>query len=184
MRVQLVARWEIQYRKDSVRTCWGITKQFQFCKRPTEDNFYCDEHRIQLKYFFTIAITSILFSYVAGLLPIPWKKDVTSEKLIRPMVVFDPNHKIISDSGAMEHIEKIDVLGNMVDLSVGSVKRPKEIIIYPKRYLSIQPLLTSLDEAYEITAERGELYAWRFMLRETGYVMNESKIYRFSLDIS
>ena len=102
---------------------------------------------------------------------------------LRPYVIFDQNESILIDGGAMEHIESIKVNGETKVLSVGLVKLPKEIIISPKKFLAVNPSLQSFDQSYEISTKRGHKYDVIFELRGTGWIMNESTSYRFSLDI-
>jgi hypothetical protein len=59
-----------------------------------------------------------------------------AEKL-RPAVIFDQNETILSNMGALAHIENITVKGVVAKLSVGEVKRPTEIIISSKEFLPI-----------------------------------------------
>ena len=55
-----------------------------------------------------------------------------------PFVVFDENNSIIIDNGAMNHIEKIKIKKeDRLEVS--------EIIISPKKYLAVAPILENLD---------------------------------------
>jgi hypothetical protein len=59
-----------------------------------------------------------------------------------PFVIFDENNSIIVDTGAMNIIDKISInKANHKDIS--------EIIITPKKYLAIAPILESLDPKIE-----------------------------------
>jgi hypothetical protein len=55
-----------------------------------------------------------------------------------PFVIFDENNSIVVDNGAMNIIEKISI--NRKDR-----RSISEIIITPKKYLAIAPILESLD---------------------------------------
>jgi hypothetical protein len=59
-----------------VRTCLGLTKEFRRCRSATGGKFYCVRHRRRPVYYVVIAATTILLSYVSGLLPkpnLPWQ---------------------------------------------------------------------------------------------------------------
>ena len=53
--------------------CWGITKELRFCRREAGEKLFCRRHKAQPKYFLAVALTAILFSYIAGLIPVPLK---------------------------------------------------------------------------------------------------------------
>ncbi|MHB8770206.1 MAG: hypothetical protein ACYC7J_04340 [Syntrophales bacterium] len=55
-----------------------------------------------------------------------------------PFVVFDENNSIIVDSGAMDYIEKIEIKKE-------DRQEVSEIIISPKKYLAVPPILENLD---------------------------------------
>jgi hypothetical protein len=86
-------------------------------------------------------------------------------------VIFDQNETVLTDGGAMQYIDEIKVSGEIVTLSFGEVKRPKEIVISPKKFLTPEPSLQSFDESYEINAKRGRKFDVIYELRETGYVI-------------
>jgi hypothetical protein len=103
---------------------------------------------------------------------------------LRPYVIFDQNESVIIDAGAMEYIDSIKVNGVITDLSDGrKVKRPKEIIISPKKFLALEPSLQSYDEHYEIRQKRGQKFDIIYELVEGGVFMQESSQYRFRLEI-
>lgn len=60
------------------------------------------------------------------------------DKVRLPFVIFDENNSIIVDSGAMDHIEKILIKKE-------DRQEVSEIIISPKKYLSIAPIIENLD---------------------------------------
>lgn len=51
--------------------CWGITKKLHFCDNNAGNKRLCLVHEAQPKYFLAVAFTGILFSYLAGLIPVP-----------------------------------------------------------------------------------------------------------------
>jgi len=59
-----------------------------------------------------------------------------------PFVIFDENNSVVVDNGAMNIIEKISI--NRKDR-----RNISEIIITPKKYLAIAPILESLDSKIE-----------------------------------
>jgi len=77
---------------------------------------------------------------------------------IRPMVVFDQNDSILVDTGGMQYIETISVILDE------RKKAPKEIIVTPKLYLAISPILESFDDDFVITSERGKKFQWIYKL--------------------
>jgi hypothetical protein len=77
---------------------------------------------------------------------------------IRPMVVFDQNESILVDTGGMQYIENIHV---MLDKKK---ETPQEIIVTPKIYLAIAPILESFDADFVITSERGRQFQWIYKL--------------------
>ena len=55
-----------------------------------------------------------------------------------PFVIFDEDESIIIDTGAMNYIEKIEV-------KKGQRQQVSEIIVSPKKYMPVAPILESLD---------------------------------------
>lgn len=79
---------------------------------------------------------------------------------VRPAVIFDSRGSIIADLGCADAITDIKVL-----CADGNTNHPTHITITPKRFLSQQPLLTSIDDnEYEITVNRGHLRDWEYSL--------------------
>lgn len=58
---------------DRTRRCWGVTKDIRLCRRSTAHGLFCTQHRRQPLYFAIVALTAIIFSYVAGLIPNPFR---------------------------------------------------------------------------------------------------------------
>ena len=55
-----------------------------------------------------------------------------------PFVIFDEDEAIIIDTGAMNHIKQIEVIK-------GPRQQVSEIIVSPKKYMPVSPILESLD---------------------------------------
>lgn len=55
-----------------------------------------------------------------------------------PFVIFDEDESIIIDTGAMNYIEKIEV-------KKGQRQQVSEIIVSPKKYMPVAPILKSID---------------------------------------
>ena len=98
---------------------------------------------------------------------------------IRPSVVFDENESIIADIGAMTYLESIAV--TKVD------KETLKIVVEPKEYIGIEPILEALDEAYVIKAERGSGCDWIFQLKSAQVAVfggpKERRPERFRLEL-
>lgn len=76
---------------------------------------------------------------------------------VRPYVIFDDSNSILVDGGAMALLEEIKVTGR----KPGSVEPTDvSIVITPKKYLGIAPLLELLDGEAYIEATRGEGFEW------------------------
>lgn len=78
---------------------------------------------------------------------------------IRPSVVFDSGGSIKIDLGAMQFIEKIEVVPS------DAPRFPKKIIVSPKDYFAHAPFLTVLDLTFfNIEVERGQKFDWIYNL--------------------
>jgi len=64
---------EEEEKGNSGRTCIGITKELKFCRKSKSGRFFCHKHRRQPIHFSVAAFLAILFSYIAALIPVPWK---------------------------------------------------------------------------------------------------------------
>ncbi|MCH8011277.1 MAG: hypothetical protein IIA61_04910 [Candidatus Marinimicrobia bacterium] len=96
---------------------------------------------------------------------------------IRPSVVFDSRQSIEIDLGAMQFIEKIEVIPSK------DPRFPKKIVVSPKEYLAHAPFLTTLDETeFAIMVERGQKFDWVYHLAISEYLGNIKKT-RFRLEI-
>lgn len=82
---------------------------------------------------------------------------------MRPSVIFDLNGSILSDMGAMQYIEDIKV----------DVKKPQryDIIISPKEFLSVAPILECLDEQPKMIIKRGKKFDWIYELYEPMHIV-------------
>jgi Flp pilus assembly protein TadD len=65
-----------------MKNCIGITKDLRFCRRPKSTQFYCHLHKRQPFYFLVTAIVAIALSYVAGLIPVPWKTERPKPQIV------------------------------------------------------------------------------------------------------
>ena len=101
---------------------------------------------------------------------------------IRPMVVFDQNESILIDTGGMQYIESIHVALDQKG------KIPQQIIITPKTYLAVPPILESFDDDFVITSERGKGFQWIYKLGAINRIRFEdsainSGVNRFRIEI-
>lgn len=111
-------------------------------------------------------------------------RKVASEMRI-PSLIFNENEQVVYDMGACEfiNIDKIQVKKNQkADI--------EEIIISPKSFLKVAPILTSIDsEIYFGTPERVKPYDWKYTTVEGPQFIaiegfqREKIISRFRLEI-
>jgi hypothetical protein len=100
---------------------------------------------------------------------------------VRPSVVFDEKESIVADIGAMTFLKKIVVTKGEKDTL--------KIIVTPKEYIGIEPVLEALDSAYAIKAERGSGFDWIFQLNSMNLVTmggpnpQETRPQRFRLEL-
>lgn len=105
-----------------------------------------------------------------------------SEKVKRPIVIFDQNGSILVNNGAMKFIDDIKVLSNDQN------KQPEKIIVSPNIHLNTSPVLESLDDDFVIVSNRGNKFDWIYELGSINHLVLESsskpkKIKRFRLEI-
>jgi hypothetical protein len=80
-----------------------------------------------------------------------------------PMLVFDENERTLVDTGALEYIEKISVKKEE--------KSIKEILISPKNFLTVAPLITSLSTGTDLyEPERTNIKDWLYKAEESSYI--------------
>ncbi len=86
-----------------------------------------------------------------------------SSKSIRPFLIFDENEIPIYDHGAYSnYIKDIKV---EFKIRNDSIKVIETIIVYPKQYLQIAPLLEPLGaDRYDITAIKRHKFSWIYTL--------------------
>ena len=100
---------------------------------------------------------------------------------IRPMVVFNQNESILIDTGGMQYIERIRIKLDQ------KKETPEEIIVTPKNFLAIAPILESFDDDFVINSERGKEFQWIYKLSPINHIVFESAIRsgvnRFRLEI-
>ena len=95
------------------------------------------------------------------------------------MVIFDENGSILLDHGAMEVLEKIDVIR-----PAGGGNVPEKIVIQPKRHLAHAPILQTLEnELINVEATRGKGYEWQYRLEYMMYDDVFTGKRRFRLEI-
>ena len=81
---------------------------------------------------------------------------------LRPSVVFDQKNTILADMGAMQYIDEITV--------ETEGREPTKIIVAPKVFLGIAPLLECLDGEFGITKSRGKKFVWVYELESSGSI--------------
>jgi len=100
---------------------------------------------------------------------------------VRPIVIFDRNESILADSGGMQYIDDIEIIEDEND------ENRIEIIITPKVYLAIEPLLESLDSEFSINVKRGEKFQLIYELKRVKRLLlassSKHKNNRFRLEI-
>jgi len=88
------------------------------------------------------AVNSYIDNQIENKLKAPEFISKVADEVKLPFVIFDENNSIIVDNGAMNIIDKISI--NKKDH--GDIS---EIVITPKKYLAIAPILESLDPKIE-----------------------------------
>jgi hypothetical protein len=76
-------------------------------------------------------------------------------RVIRPSVVFDEKERVLGDFGAMSLLEGVAVTPSQAD-------QPLRIVVKPREFLGVEPILTSLDSPAVIRGERGRGFTWVF----------------------
>jgi hypothetical protein len=84
------------------------------------------------------AVNSYIDNQIENKLKAPEFISKVADEVKLPFVIFDENNSIVVDNGAMNIIDKISI--NKADN-----RNISEIIITPKKYLAIAPILESLD---------------------------------------
>jgi len=78
-----------------------------------------------------------------------------------PFAIFDEKNRILYDNGALEYIDDINV-------EIDKDENIKQITIKPKKFMSIAPLLESVNFNYEFSdPERYLKISWRFFQADT-----------------
>ena len=79
---------------------------------------------------------------------------------VRPSAIFNGKGSILADMGAMQQIDRISV----------EYSNTLTVVVYPKRHLSVAPIITSIDNPATLaTAERGSGFSWIFTFKTGGY---------------
>lgn len=96
---------------------------------------------------------------------------------LRPAIIFDSRNRILADQGGLLFVRSVKAIpGN------GSI--PTEVVVHPRAFLAVAPLLESLDEpGLNIEAVRGEGLQWRYTLHGGGMFESGAKNPRFRLEI-
>ena len=100
-------------------------------------------------------------------------------KNVRPMLVFDSNGAILIDNGALEYIDKIEVVPNPGQL-------PSKIILHPKQFLSTIPILTSFSDRLieSIESKRSDNISISYLLKyRIHYGLKGGPIMKYRLEI-
>ena len=100
---------------------------------------------------------------------------------IRPSVVFDHRGSIIANMGALEHLGEIHV--KIGENTPYRERIPEQIIISPNKFLSVPPLLESLDVVINTTIERGPKFDIIYNIDAATYVGITPTVYRFRLEV-
>jgi len=121
-------------------------------------------------------ITSFVDSRIERALADPRVLEAVASR-VRPAVIFDSKNSILANQGGLQYINSIEVVP-------GDGTVPREIRIRPAAFLSVAPLLESLDEpGLNGTASRGEGTEWRPQITGGGYVESGAVNPRFRLEI-
>lgn len=98
---------------------------------------------------------------------------------VRPSVVFDQKGSILADMGAMAYIDNIEV-----EIKDGDLVR---VVVSPKVFLGIAPLLECLDGEFGIIVDKGKKYDWVYELKSIDTIFSESSgritNYRFRIEV-
>ncbi len=85
-----------------------------------------------------------------------------------PFVIFDEEKSVIADTGAMDYI-------NGIEIRKGERKEVSEIIISPKMFMAVSPILESFDPKIEFEDPvRGEKFDFIFKRVEMATVWADS----------
>ncbi|HXO19320.1 MAG TPA: hypothetical protein VOA87_05260 [Thermoanaerobaculia bacterium] len=96
-------------------------------------------------------------------------------------VVFDEKERVLADFGAMSLLEGVVVTHSQTDQTL-------LIVVKPREFLGVEPILTSLDSTARITGERGSGFTWVFRVYWLQFLLVEmppepSAPHRFRLEI-
>ena len=101
---------------------------------------------------------------------------------LMPFVIFDDKGRILADSGGMKFLKEdgIQVISHDAGVGVGV---PAKILISPKEFLPIAPLLTSLDaDRVDIEEQRGQGFDWEYTLTSRVIFGDPLETVRFRLE--
>jgi len=162
--------------------CWGITMKLRFCGINAGEKRLCHKHAAQPKYLMMIAITGILFSYIAGLIPKPWenKNVIVPEPLSKQIGTLKPKYPRINKSSG----ESYTSVGMDQSSQVFTFQMNEGVIVQPlgryapfsiskdKDGLLISAIVHSLD---------GKIIA---KLENNDWVLNPNNYFRKNFDRS
>ena len=122
--------------------CWGITKKLRRCRSNACENWLCQNHAAQPKYFVAVAAMTIALSYLAGLIPNPFT-DRVGEQSRKPNIICEVDGRSLT--GSIVNVipndyEQIQVLQlrNTGDKSAGTVQVDLYVKDVPKWIHSIE----------------------------------------------
>ena len=73
----------------------------------------------------------------------------------RPEMIIDDTGTVLMDHGAMDYLANVEVVKEHKDQFV-----PDKIIITPRRYMAIAPLVTPVDGSFRTSVNRGSKLDW------------------------
>ncbi len=151
--------WRIDQRLHSEETLSSIDKRIELKMREEGSVNYFDS-RVEKKVHDEI-ITGYIDSRV--------NKSITSPNFIgkvrhniKPTAIFNSDGSVIANMGAMGYISDIKV--EKAKYKTYDKIFKIKIIVSPKEFLNVAPMLESLDGTYRINSKRGNRYDWIYML--------------------
>jgi len=128
--------------------CWGITKSFRRCGINAGEKWLCHKHATQPRYFMGVAITTIVLSYIAMLLPNPFKV-----KHDLPPVTLSQFSEIFNQTS---EFEKQSQKKPLMDIIPDVTKAKREVLIVSDNQLkprsNLYDVSTNVPGYFEFTA--------------------------------
>ncbi len=99
-------------------------------------------------------------------------------KSLRPYLIFNQNGSIVYDHGAESLLDSISV-----DFILNfNMDKPIKIIIYPKKFLKVKPLLECLTGiGYQEKASRHGFKSWEYVLDVNSYGEAENNLFMIEI---